>query len=91
MYYLHTSWRKTFYSIVSDILSFKRCTRLFSGHCAFQVWLNIQLNLVQGKARGTKVNDEVQERSQMYKHHDVIDLIICFSVQISAANGEDGR
>lgn len=73
------------------MLSFKRCTRLFSGHCAFQVWLSIELNLLQGKVGGTKLNDIVQVRRQMYKQHDVVDLIICFSVQISKISKEDGR
>lgn len=73
------------------MLSFKRCTRLFSRHCACQVWLNIQLHLVQSKARGTKVKDKVQERRQMYTQHDAVDLIMCFSVQISETSGGDGR
>lgn len=62
---------KSCYYRASDVLSCKKDTRLFSGHATFQMWLKVQLSPVQGKARGTKVNDRVQERR--FKQHGVND------------------
>lgn len=60
----------------------------FSGCCASQIWLNTQLSPVQSKVSGTKLNDTVQKRSQMYQQHCAHDSIVCFSEQISEKSGE---